>query len=65
MGAWTSRLTLTCMLAAIVAYAVNGWFVGWRSLFQVPARVPATGLADYGWYVALGAASGVVATILP
>ena len=54
-----------CMLAAIVAYAVNGWFVGWRSLFQVPARVPATGLADYGWYVALGAASGVVATILP
>jgi chloride channel protein, CIC family len=54
-----------CMLAAIVAYAVNGWFVGWRSLFQVPARVSATGLADYGWYAALGIASGVVATILP
>jgi len=55
-----------CMLAAIVAYAVNGWFVGWRSLFQVPARVlSATGLVEYGWYAALGIASGVVATILP
>ena len=54
------------MLAAIVAYAVNGWFVGWRSLFQVPARVlSASGLAEYGWYAALGIASGVVATILP
>jgi CIC family chloride channel protein len=55
-----------CMLAAIVAYAVNGWFVGWRSLFQVPARVlSATGLVEHGWYAALGIASGVVATILP
>ncbi len=54
-----------CMLAAIIAYAVNGWFVGWRSLFQVPAHLAATGLADYGWYIVLGAASGIVATILP
>ncbi|MFY9802054.1 MAG: chloride channel protein [Candidatus Acidiferrales bacterium] len=54
-----------CMLAAIVAYAVNGWFVGWRSLFQVPAHLAATRLTDYAWYIALGAASGVVATILP
>ena len=53
------------MLAAIVAYAVNGWFVGWQSLFRVPEHLSATGFADYGWFVALGAASGVVATILP
>ena len=53
------------MLAAIVAYAVNGWFVGWHSLFQVPSPLYAAGLADYGWYIALGAASGILASILP
>lgn len=54
-----------CMLAAIVAYAVNGWFVGWQPLFRVPSHLYAAGLKDYGWYIALGAASGIVATILP
>ena len=60
-----SDALIYCMLAAIVAYAVNGRFVGWQSLFRVPSHLAATGLADYGWYVALGAASGIVATILP
>ena len=50
-----------CMLAAIVAYAVNGWFVGWQSLFRVPSQPYAVRLADYGWYTALGLASGIVA----
>lgn len=54
-----------CMLAAIVAYAVNGWFVGWQSLFQFPVHPYVERLSDYGWYVVLGAASGVVAAILP
>jgi CIC family chloride channel protein len=54
-----------CMLAAIIAYAVNGWFVGWQSLFQVPAHLYAAGVVDYGWYVALGVASGLLASILP
>jgi CIC family chloride channel protein len=54
-----------CMLSAIVAYAVNGWFVGWQSLFQVPTHLSATGLSNYGWYIALGVASGLVATLLP
>ena len=54
-----------CMLAAIVAYAVNGWFVGWQSLFRVPSQAYAVRLADYGWYTALGLASGIVAGILP
>jgi len=48
-----------------VAYAVNGWFVGWQSLFRVPSNLFAAGLSDYGWYIGLGAASGVVAAILP
>ena len=54
-----------CMLSAIVAYAINGWFVGWQSLFQVPAHWSAVGVADYGWYAALGGVSGLLATILP
>ena len=51
-----------CMLAAIVAYAVNGWFVGWQPLFQDPSHQYAAGLAHYGWYVALGGASGILAS---
>ncbi|MGC1784553.1 MAG: chloride channel protein, partial [Acidobacteriaceae bacterium] len=54
-----------CMLAAIVAYACNGWFVGWKPLFSVPQHLYATGLKEYGWYIALGGASGIVATVLP
>jgi chloride channel protein, CIC family len=54
-----------CMLAAIVAYAVNGWFVGWQPLFRVPPELSATHLLDYGWYIALGAVSGIVGAILP
>jgi len=60
-----SEALIYCMLAAIVAYAVNGWFVGWQSLFRVPAGLAPTHLADYGWYLGLGAASGIVATFLP
>ena len=54
-----------CMLAAIVAYAFNGLFVGWKPLFTVPQHLYAAGLRNYGWYIALGAASGIAATILP
>jgi CIC family chloride channel protein len=56
---------LYCMLSAIVAYAVNGAFVGWHSMFEIPASVQVTGLKDYPWYIALGAASGVIGTLLP
>ena len=56
---------LYCMLAAIVAYAVNGAFVGWQPLFAVPTLAAPTRVASYGWYILLGAASGVVGTALP
>ncbi len=56
---------LYCMLAAIVAYAVNGSFTGWQSLFKVPPQVQFTGLGNFGWYVVLGVASGIIGTILP
>lgn len=56
---------LYCMLAAIVAYVVNGSFVGWRPLFQVPATAAPGGVVDYGWYAALGVTSGIIGTFLP
>jgi CIC family chloride channel protein len=56
---------LYCLLAAIVAYAVNGAFVGFQPLFQVPAQFPPTRLINYGWYTILGLASGIMATVLP
>jgi CIC family chloride channel protein len=56
---------LYCMLAAIVSYAVNGAFVGWQPLFKVPLQMPPTRLINYGWYTALGIASGIVAAGLP
>jgi CIC family chloride channel protein len=54
-----------CMLAAIVAYAMNGWFVGWKPLFQISTNTSTVHVQDYAWYAGLGAASGLVATILP
>ena len=56
---------LYCMISAIVAYALNGLVVGWGSLFQVPPQFTSKGLADFGSYIALGLASGLVATVLP
>jgi len=56
---------LYCLLASVVAYAVNGVFSGWHSLFQVSPSIGMRGVADYGWYALLGLASGVAGTILP
>jgi CIC family chloride channel protein len=53
------------MLASVVAYVVNGLFVGWQPLFRVPAGLADPPAADYLWYAVLGLASGVVATLLP
>jgi CIC family chloride channel protein len=55
---------LYAMLAAVVAYAFNGLVVGWQPLFHVPALSAPT-FPEYGWYVVLGATSGVVASLLP
>jgi len=56
---------LYTMLGSVVAYAVNGLFVGYEPLFRVPASLPIPGFLEYGWYVLLGVVAGVVATLLP
>lgn len=55
---------LYTMLAAVVAYAVNGLFVGWKPLFDVP-ELPVPDFSAYGWFVVLGVISGIIATLLP
>ena len=56
---------LYTMLAAVVAYAVNGLFVGYEPLFLVPAGISVPGFLDYGWYILLGVVAGAVGTLLP
>jgi chloride channel protein, CIC family len=53
------------MLASITAYALNGFFVGFEPLFVMPGSLTAPDTAGYAWYVVLGVASALVATILP
>ena len=60
----TGALVFT-MLGSIVAYAVNGFFVGFEPLFEVPSNISSPSAGDYGWYAVLGLASGLVAAILP
>ncbi len=52
------------MLASVVAYAVNGLFVGWAPLFAVPAH-PMPQFTDYLSYVGLGLAAGILAVLVP
>lgn len=56
---------LYTMLGAVVAYAVNGLFVGYEPLFLVPAGISVPGFLDYGWYILLGVVAGAVGTLLP
>jgi CIC family chloride channel protein len=56
---------LYATLAAIVAYALNGLFVGWGPLFRVPPVPTFHSVFAYGWYALLGVAAGLFATALP
>jgi CIC family chloride channel protein len=56
---------LPAMLASIVAYALNGFFVSWQPLFRVPTHLTLARTVDNGWYLALGIAAGLVATFVP
>jgi CIC family chloride channel protein len=56
---------LYSMLGSLVAYVINGVFVGWQPLFQVPPGLSVPMFTDYIWYAVLGVGSGMVATLLP
>ena len=56
---------LPAMLASVIAYALNGFFVGWQPLFRVPAQLTLSRVVDNGWYLVLGVVAGVLATVVP
>ncbi|MGA8490000.1 MAG: chloride channel protein [Terriglobales bacterium] len=56
---------LYTMLASIVAYAVNGLFVGWQPLFYFPTTGNNLHALDYVWFGVLGIGGGLLATLLP
>lgn len=60
-----SRALIHTMLASIVAYAVNGLFVGWQPLFYFPTSSKNLHPLDYIWFCVLGIGGGVIATLLP
>ena len=60
-----SAALLPAVLASVVAYAVNGFFVGWQPLFRVPAQLTLDRVVDNGWYLLLGVVAGLVATLVP
>ena len=60
-----SRLLIYTLLSSVVAYAVNGFFIGMHPLFSVPASVVEPDFHRYPWYALLGIAGGVVGTVLP
>lgn len=60
-----SAALLPALLASVIAYALNGFFVGWQPLFRVPTELTLPRLVDNGWYLALGVTGGVVAAVVP
>ena len=60
--AWVLLYT---MLGSIVAYTVNGLFVGWKPLFSVPSNITQPDFLGYLWYAALGIVAGLIGMLLP
>lgn len=53
------------MLSSIVAFALNGFLVGYRPLFDVPTDLEVGGIVDHLYYLPLGLISGLIGTLLP
>jgi len=53
------------LIASVVAYAVNGLFAGWHTLFIIPSGLTFARPADLLGYAALGIAAGVVGAAEP
>ncbi len=62
---YESSALIYTMLASVVAYVVNGLFVGWKPLFQIPPNLTVIHYQDYGRYLVLGVVSGVAASMIP
>jgi chloride channel protein, CIC family len=63
--AFEAGALLYTMLASVVAYAINGAFVGWKPLFYFPSGQANIHALGYVWFAVLGVAGGLFATLLP
>ena len=53
------------ILSSVVAYAIGGFFSGWRPLFVLPSNATRLDMLGYVCFGVLGITSGLIATILP
>lgn len=63
--AFETEALIYTVIAAVVAYAVNGLFVGWSPLFLFPQAVHFTQPIALAGYAILGVIAGVVGAIEP
>ena len=60
-----SSALLYTILASVVAYTINGIFVGWKPLFAVPPNLAVNHAEEYLEYAVLGIAGGILAALMP
>jgi CIC family chloride channel protein len=63
--AFETEALIYTVIASVVAYAVNGLFVGWSPIFLFPEAVHFTRPIELVGYAALGIIAGVVGAIEP
>jgi CIC family chloride channel protein len=63
--AFETEALIYTIIASVVAYAVNGLFVGWSPIFLFPQTIHFTRPIELAGYAALGIAAGIVGAIEP
>lgn len=63
--AFETEALIYTVIAAVVAYAVNGLFVGWQPIFLFPENIHFTRPIALAGYALLGVAAGVVGAFEP
>ena len=63
--AFETEALIYTIIASVVAYAVNGLFVGWSPIFLFPQTAHFTRPIELAGYAALGVAAGIVGAIEP
>ena len=53
------------LLSSVIAYAINGAFVGWRPLFNLPEHIEVLHFSLYGLFIILGIICGLVSAFMP
>jgi CIC family chloride channel protein len=53
------------MISSVVAYIINGLFVGWSPLFRISTTISPPDISAYLRYALLGIAAGIIASIFP